>query len=125
MPRAVVTEAFTWIGTALAMGVALGASVSGKVVDVAGANAAFLVATAAAAGAGVVVAAVPAAARGARRARRGPGAGPLREICTKPVWLVAPGCRVWCPLPVTYSLELHRRSAVDLLRVASALCPGC
>jgi hypothetical protein len=26
-------------------------------------------------------------------------------------------------LPVSYSLELHRRSAVDLVRVASALCP--
>jgi len=24
---------------------------------------------------------------------------------------------------VSYSLELHRRCAVDLLRVASALCP--
>ncbi|SDN88086.1 Predicted arabinose efflux permease, MFS family [Klenkia soli] len=57
VPRAVVTEAFTWIGTALAIGVALGASVSGKVVDVAGANRAFLVATAAAALAGLVVAA--------------------------------------------------------------------
>jgi MFS family permease len=56
VPRAVVTEAFTWIGTALAIGVALGASVSGKVVDVVGANAAFLVATTAAAGAGLVVA---------------------------------------------------------------------
>lgn len=56
VPRAVVTEAFTWIGTALAIGVALGASLSGKVVDVVGANAAFLVATVAAAVAGVVVA---------------------------------------------------------------------
>jgi hypothetical protein len=25
---------------------------------------------------------------------------------------------------VSYSLQLHRRSAVDLLRVASALCPA-
>jgi hypothetical protein len=25
---------------------------------------------------------------------------------------------------VSYSLELHRRCAVDLLRVASALCPA-
>src|SRR3954470_22260654 len=45
VPRAAVTEAFTWIGTALGLGVALGASVAGKIVDVAGANAAFLVAT--------------------------------------------------------------------------------
>ncbi len=36
VPRAAVTEAFTWIGTALAIGVALGASVAGKVVDVDG-----------------------------------------------------------------------------------------
>ena len=49
VPRAAVTEAFTWIGTALALGVAVGASVAGKVVDLAGASAAFLVATAAAA----------------------------------------------------------------------------
>jgi hypothetical protein len=48
VPRAAVTEAFTWIGTALALGVAVGASGAGKVVDLAGANAAFLVATAAA-----------------------------------------------------------------------------
>ena len=53
--RAQVTEAFTWIGTALGLGVALGASVSGKVVDVAGANMAFLVATVATAVAAVVV----------------------------------------------------------------------
>jgi MFS family permease len=45
VPRSAVTEAFTWIGTALGLGVALGASVAGKIVDVAGANAAFLVAT--------------------------------------------------------------------------------
>jgi predicted MFS family arabinose efflux permease len=57
VPRAAVTEAFTWIGTALGLGVAVGASVAGKVVDAAGANASFLVATAAAAAAGVVVAA--------------------------------------------------------------------
>jgi hypothetical protein len=56
VPRAVVTEAFTWIGTALGLGVAVGASVAGKIVDVAGANTAFLVATAAAALAAVVVA---------------------------------------------------------------------
>ena len=56
VPRAAVTEAFTWIGTALALGVAVGASVSGKVVDVSGANAALSVATVAAAIAAVVVA---------------------------------------------------------------------
>jgi len=55
VPRAAVTEAFTWIGTALGLGVAVGASVAGKVVDVAGANAAFLVATASAAIAAAVV----------------------------------------------------------------------
>ena len=48
VPRAAVTEAFTWIGTALGLGVAVGASVAGKIVDVYGANAAFLVATVAA-----------------------------------------------------------------------------
>jgi MFS family permease len=56
VPRAAVTEAFTWIGTALGLGVALGASAAGKLVDVAGANMAFLVATIAAAVAAIVVA---------------------------------------------------------------------
>src|SRR5215210_600550 len=56
VPRSAVTEAFTWIGTALGLGVALGASVAGKVVDVSGANAAFLVATVAAAIAAIAVA---------------------------------------------------------------------
>jgi MFS family permease len=56
VPRASITEAFTWIGTALAVGVALGASVSGKIVDVSGANAALAVASLAAAVAAVVVA---------------------------------------------------------------------
>jgi hypothetical protein len=55
VPRAAVTEAFPWIGTALGLGVAVGASVAGKVVDVAGANAAFLVATVAAAIAAITV----------------------------------------------------------------------
>lgn len=55
VPRAAVTEAFTWIGTALALGVAGGASVSGKIVDVSGANTALVVATVAAAVAAVVV----------------------------------------------------------------------
>ena len=57
VPKAAVTEAFTWIGTALGLGVAVGASVAGKVVDVAGANRAFLVATVAAALAAVAVSA--------------------------------------------------------------------
>jgi hypothetical protein len=56
VPRAAVTEAFTWIGTALGLGVAVGASSAGKIVDVVGANAAFLVATGAAAVAALVVA---------------------------------------------------------------------
>jgi MFS family permease len=55
VPRCAVTEAFTWIGTALGLGVAVGASVAGKIVDESGANAAFLVATVAAAIAAVVV----------------------------------------------------------------------
>jgi MFS family permease len=55
VPRAQVTEAFTWIGTALALGVAIGTSLAGKVVDTAGANASFLVATGAAGVATVVV----------------------------------------------------------------------
>jgi predicted MFS family arabinose efflux permease len=55
VPRAVITEAFTWIGTALGLGVAVGGSIAGKVVDAAGANAAFLVATAATAAAAAVV----------------------------------------------------------------------
>src|SRR5215217_2391010 len=53
--RSAVTEAFTWIGTALGLGVAVGASTAGKIVDVWGANAAFLVATVAAALAAVTV----------------------------------------------------------------------
>ncbi|MGY1705188.1 MFS transporter [Geodermatophilus sp. SYSU D00697] len=57
VPRSATTEAFTWIGTALGLGVAIGASVAGKVVDVAGANAAFAVSTVAALVAAVVVAA--------------------------------------------------------------------
>jgi MFS family permease len=57
VPRAAVTEAFTWIGTALGFGVAVGASLAGKIVDLSGANTAFLVATVAAGIAAVVVAA--------------------------------------------------------------------
>jgi MFS family permease len=55
VPRSAVTEAFTWIGTALALGVAIGASLAGKIVDSVGANASFLVATASAGVAAVVV----------------------------------------------------------------------
>jgi MFS family permease len=55
VPRAVVTEAFTWIGMALGLGVAVGGSIAGKVVDVYGANEAFLVATVSTAAAAFVV----------------------------------------------------------------------
>jgi MFS family permease len=55
VPRTQVTEAFTWIGTAMAIGVAIGASLAGKIVDVVGANASFLVATVSAGTAAVVV----------------------------------------------------------------------
>src|SRR6476469_1146662 len=55
VPRSAVTEAFTWIGNALGLGVAVGASVAGKIVDVAGANAAFLVATVSAGAAALCV----------------------------------------------------------------------
>jgi MFS family permease len=55
VPRSATTEAFTWIGTALALGVAIGTSIAGKVVDTVGANAAFGVATVAAAVAAVTV----------------------------------------------------------------------
>lgn len=56
VPARAVTEGFTWLGTAVGLGVALGAGLSGKLVDVFGANPAFGVATAAAAVAAVVVA---------------------------------------------------------------------
>jgi MFS family permease len=55
VPRAAVTEAFTWIGTALGLGVAVGASVAGELVDVSGANTAFSVATVAAGAAALTV----------------------------------------------------------------------
>ena len=55
MPRAGVTEKFTWIGTALGLGVAIGAGVSCKLVDVSGANSAFSVGAVAAAAAAVTV----------------------------------------------------------------------
>ncbi len=56
VPRSAVTEAFTWIGTALGLGVAVGASLAGLVVDEYGANAAFLVAIVPAGLAALVVA---------------------------------------------------------------------
>src|SRR3712207_2905254 len=49
VPRSATTEAFTWIGTALGLGVATGSSAAGKLVDTTGASSAFLVATAASA----------------------------------------------------------------------------
>jgi predicted MFS family arabinose efflux permease len=55
VPRAAVTEAFTWIGTALGLGVAVGASAAGQIVDAYGANASFLVATISSGVASVVV----------------------------------------------------------------------
>jgi MFS family permease len=55
VPRAAITEAFTWIGTALGLGVAVGGSIAGKIVDLFGANVAFLVATVATAAAAAVV----------------------------------------------------------------------
>ena len=55
VPRAAVTEAFTWIGTALGLGVAVGASVAGWLVDASGANTAFSVAAVAAGMAAIVV----------------------------------------------------------------------
>lgn len=57
VPQSAVTEAFTWIGTALGLGVAVGASLAGLVVDEFGANASFLVAIVPAALAAGVVAA--------------------------------------------------------------------
>lgn len=46
VPREIVTEGFTWVGTAVGLGVAVGAASSGLLVDMYGANQAFLVATA-------------------------------------------------------------------------------
>ncbi|WP_233498806.1 MFS transporter [Blastococcus sp. TF02A-26] len=57
VPRSATTEAFTWIGTALGLGVAVGASLAGLVVDEYGANASFLVAIIPAGLAALVVAA--------------------------------------------------------------------
>jgi MFS family permease len=55
VPRSATTEAFTWIGTALGLGVAVGSSSAGVIVDAHGANASFLVAVVAAGVATVVV----------------------------------------------------------------------
>ncbi|MDQ3477148.1 MAG: MFS transporter, partial [Actinomycetota bacterium] len=45
VPKAIVTEGFTWVGTAVGLGVAVGAGSSGLLVESFGANQAFLVAT--------------------------------------------------------------------------------
>jgi predicted MFS family arabinose efflux permease len=56
VPPSATTEAFTWIGTALGLGVAVGSSVAGVIVDEVGANASLLVAVVAAGIAAAVVA---------------------------------------------------------------------
>ncbi|MFC7471289.1 hypothetical protein ACFQVA_32920 [Actinomadura keratinilytica] len=48
VPRAKLTEGMTWVSTGLAVGVALGSSVSGWVIDAAGAKAGYWVPAAAA-----------------------------------------------------------------------------
>lgn len=55
VPKAIVTEGFTWVGTAVGLGVAVGASSSGLLVESFGANEAFLVATVLAMIAGLTV----------------------------------------------------------------------
>lgn len=55
VPPSATTEAFTWIGTALGLGVAVGSSLAGLIVDSYGANASFLVAVGAAGVAALVV----------------------------------------------------------------------
>jgi MFS family permease len=55
VPPSATTEAFTWIGTALGLGVAVGSSSAGLIVDSHGANASFLVAVGAAGVAALVV----------------------------------------------------------------------
>ncbi|NUK37530.1 MFS transporter [Streptomyces lunaelactis] len=47
VPRANLTEGMTWVGTGLAIGIALGSSVAGWVIDAAGADAGYLVSNAA------------------------------------------------------------------------------
>ncbi|MFI1097718.1 MFS transporter [Streptomyces sp. NPDC020917] len=63
VPRAKLTEGMTWISTGLAVGVAVGASLAGRVVDTSGASAAFAVPAVAA------VVAVAVAVLGNRRLR--------------------------------------------------------
>ncbi len=55
VPSVAVTEGFTWLGTAIGLGVALGAGLSGRLVDTSGANSAFSVAVVAAGAASVAV----------------------------------------------------------------------
>jgi len=45
VPKSIVTEGFTWVGTAVGLGVAVGASSSGLLVETFGASQSFLVAT--------------------------------------------------------------------------------
>ncbi|MET8013142.1 MFS transporter [Streptomyces sp. NPDC005271] len=66
VPRAHLTEGMTWVGTGLAVGVALGSSAAGWVVDAAGSRAGYVVP----AGAGTLAAAV--AFLGYRRLRPAP-----------------------------------------------------
>jgi MFS family permease len=66
VPRSQLTEGITWISTGLAVGVAVGASLAGRVVDARGASAAFAVPAAAA------VVAVAVAVLGNRRLRPAP-----------------------------------------------------
>lgn len=55
IPPRLVTEGFTWLGTAIGLGVAVGVAAAGKLIDRYDANAAFTVAAAAATIAAVVV----------------------------------------------------------------------
>jgi predicted MFS family arabinose efflux permease len=66
VPRAKLTEGITWISTGLAVGVAVGASLAGRVVDTRGASAAFAVPAVAA------LVAVAVAVLGNRRLRPAP-----------------------------------------------------
>jgi MFS family permease len=74
VPRTKLTEGMTWTSTGLAVGVALGSSAAGRVVDMAGAQAGYAVPVAAGAAAAVVAVLgyrrllVPATARGGRGA---------------------------------------------------------
>lgn len=62
-PAGTVTEAFTWVGTAMGMGFAIGGALGGAIVQGSGASAGFAAAAGAAAGAALL-------ARGARAALR-------------------------------------------------------